>query len=388
MIFNTDALLIHGSGPIKKQVGLVIELGIYVDMAIDANKVYQLAHSIKTHGLGGIFGMLGAQMVHPSDDEISMILNQLSFPITRERNLFSQLGFNCVESIDISDFEGSTHILDLNGEYVPDLLIGRFDVVYNGGTLEHIFDIRTALRNIFTILKPGGVVIHSGPTNGWIDHGFYQFSPTFFTDYYYANGFEILECQILHRKPGKQGAFVYSYVPGCFDTLPTGSFEGTCNFYAVFRKKERSTWDRIPQQRYYSKLYGDPETVTRAPELKYFPAYNLNEGHIKKMPQSRFRIDAPCRGIGNEWMVKLSGLKELADDQQGRLSPLQLWENEQPLGPPHSYHEEIRVQGGGKYSHWGNWLHFSTSDNHAPGEREYSISIPKQSTKVESIPDY
>ena len=40
-------------------------------------------------------------------------------------------------------------------------------------------------------------------------------------------------------------------------------------------------------------------------------------------------------------------------------SNLRLWINGQPAGPAHALHAEIRNQGGGRYSHWGNVLLFS-----------------------------
>jgi len=50
----------------------------------------------------------------------------------------------------------------------------------------------------------------------------------------------------------------------------------------------------------------------------------------------------------------------------GRRSSLELFEGTRPLGPAHSLHADIRTRGGGRYSHWGNALYFSTSDNSDP----------------------
>jgi SAM-dependent methyltransferase len=59
-----------------------------------------------------------------------------------------------------------------------------------------------------------------------------------------------------------------------------------------------------------------------------------------------------------------------------RFSPLRLFENGLELGPPHTLHSEIRVQGGGRFSHWGHSLYFSTSDGSDPcrNRRVYTIS--------------
>jgi hypothetical protein len=47
-------------------------------------------------------------------------------------------------------------------------------------------------------------------------------------------------------------------------------------------------------------------------------------------------------------------------------SSLRLYEGRQALGPAHSGDSDIRLQGTGRFSHWGNSLHFSTSDNSDP----------------------
>src|SRR5262245_52181276 len=53
--------------------------------------------------------------------------------------LFRALGADTVESMDASEFEGATIIHDLNLP-IPARLREQFDVVYDGGSLEHVFD--------------------------------------------------------------------------------------------------------------------------------------------------------------------------------------------------------------------------------------------------------
>jgi hypothetical protein len=48
------------------------------------------------------------------------------------------------------------------------------------------------------------------------------------------------------------------------------------------------------------------------------------------------------------------------------VSKLVLCEDGNPLGPPHSNHDEIRQKGSGRYSHWDTEVVFSTSDNSNP----------------------
>ena len=100
------------------------------------------------------------------------------------RAYFSRLDFSTLQALDISDFEGADHIFDLNEDELPERLVSQFDAVFNGGTLEHVFHVPNALTSITRMLRPGGVVVHVLPCNGWVNHGFYQISPTLMFDYY------------------------------------------------------------------------------------------------------------------------------------------------------------------------------------------------------------
>jgi hypothetical protein len=173
-------------------------------------------------------------------------------------SLFQDLGYGGAESIDVSDYEGCTHVHDLN-DSVPERLRDRYALIYNGGTLEHIFDVRAVLRNLFAMLKAGGVIVHVGPMNGWVDHGFYQFSPTLFADYYRANAFTALSAFMLKAlKPDHSEAEIHPYRYG-MPPRTAGSMDGIWNFFMVYRKDANSTCDAVPQQGYYARLYGDAD---------------------------------------------------------------------------------------------------------------------------------
>ena len=81
-----------------------------------------------------------------------------------------------MDSIDFSDFEDASIIQDLSAP-LPKKLERKFDVIYDGGTCEHIFDLPTAYRNIDKMLKAGGVLIGHSPCNNWVNHSFYQINP-------------------------------------------------------------------------------------------------------------------------------------------------------------------------------------------------------------------
>ncbi len=105
--------------------------------------------------------------------------------------LFRALGAQDLASLDVSSYEQSPIIWDLN-EPVPDDLCERFDVVFDGGSLEHIFRAPTALESYMRMTRVGGHLILTVPGNNLFGHGLYQFGPDFFyATLNEANGFVI-----------------------------------------------------------------------------------------------------------------------------------------------------------------------------------------------------
>ena len=78
------------------------------------------------------------------------------------------------------------------------------------------------------------------------------------------------------------------------------------------------------------------------------------------------------------WIVTIPRLASGDTASDPRASQLQLFEDGKPLGPAHSTHDDIRKDGSGRYSHWGDVLYFSTSDNTDPltSRRKYEVRGP------------
>ncbi|MDP6582770.1 MAG: hypothetical protein QF681_19120 [Vicinamibacterales bacterium] len=99
------------------------------------------------------------------------------------------LGATQTESIDASSYEGASQILDLNQPLPPELE-GSFTAVIDAGSLEHVFDVQTALRSC--MVAPDGHFLSITAANNMMGHGFYQFSPElFYRVFSEANGFTV-----------------------------------------------------------------------------------------------------------------------------------------------------------------------------------------------------
>ncbi len=97
--------------------------------------------------------------------------------------ILSALGANSVSSLDFSDYEEANLIHDLN-KPVPETLHEKFDFLFDSGSLEHVFNIPTALQNYVNIVRKGGLIVLDLPVDGCSGHGFYQFSPELFYRYF------------------------------------------------------------------------------------------------------------------------------------------------------------------------------------------------------------
>lgn len=90
--------------------------------------------------------------------------------------MWDKLGFSGIETMDLSDYEGATVLHDLNHP-LPKELEGQFDFIFDGGTIEHVFNVPMALTNVFRMLRPGGRFVSVNGMHGWTGHGLYQFGP-------------------------------------------------------------------------------------------------------------------------------------------------------------------------------------------------------------------
>jgi hypothetical protein len=240
-----------------------------------------------------------------------------------DRTFFQRLGFDRVEACDISEWEGAEHIFDLN-EPVPEALRetlhGRFDAIVDPGSLLQIFHQPNVLRNLHDLIRVGGRIIHAGePSNNHMDLGFYMYSPTFFDDYYRANGYRIecfylcdlLPCWHLGRLHSTRWK-VYRYEPGCLDHLNYGRYGGgQTAIFMVATKTAASTGGVVPQLgqfvrswQLYEQRRKDPEAVageTRTEPFNAFERFMLDHPRLSqaylpvKLARERLRRLLPRR---------------------------------------------------------------------------------------------
>jgi len=139
--------------------------------------------------------MLGRQQLFFTENERKELQNKIQAELPCSGSFaepfFTAMGASKIESIDYSDFEGATLIHNMNDEISPQHF-NTYTVLFDGGTLEHIFNFPIAMKNCMNMLKTGGHFVSITPSNNYNGHGFYQFSPElFFSLFTPAHGFNL-----------------------------------------------------------------------------------------------------------------------------------------------------------------------------------------------------
>lgn len=134
-----------------------------------------------------------------------------------------------------------------------------FNLIIDSGTMEHIFDAKSVMENLVRMTNIGGYVLQFIPAQNFLNHGFYQFSPTFFYDFYTSNGFEIIESYIIETRGSYDRFYFYNQ-----EKDYTGLFFNPRNRLVscfLVRKKENIGKIILPDQYFYKRLAEDGKAV-------------------------------------------------------------------------------------------------------------------------------
>jgi len=188
--------------------------------------------------------------------------NFIQHKIISDLLFYHTLGFKTVDCLDCDPERGNPSIIfDLNQPDIKQVVNKQFDLVIDAGVMEHVFDVRTTMLNMNDLVKNEGYIIHSMPSNNTMDHGFYQFSPTLFRDYYLANKYNIINIMVLELHQDKytstnasfvdrwSGFKMWEYDPYIAGKNSFGQLSDNIYITLVYAKKtHNSLRDVAPQQ--------------------------------------------------------------------------------------------------------------------------------------------
>jgi SAM-dependent methyltransferase len=219
-------------------------------------------------------------------------------------DLFRMLHFDKAESLDAFDADKPTILHDMN-KPIEEIHKGQYDLVFDIGSMEHVFDVRMFVQNCIEMVKPGGTLMIYDAMLGWHNECFYNFQTPFFFDVFRANGFEDISVYL-------------NYFPKYHDfgELRTEWRRFEYGDRPKFRKRNHNTHILfigkrakvlpefvIPMQGYYAEYYKDFE----AAQAKHgeAPAAELSHYMIENMPrpiQKLFPVLVPIYRAMPTWL--------------------------------------------------------------------------------------
>jgi hypothetical protein len=137
--------------------------------------------------LARLYGVPTPRLPHQVGDGPHQTINP---DAPRAGPFYRALGFD-YSCIDIDNDPGSI-ALDLNFDALPEPLAGKFNLVTNFGTTEHVINQFNAFKIIHELAAPGAIMLHELPASGQINHGFFGYQPKFFDYLARSNDYSLL----------------------------------------------------------------------------------------------------------------------------------------------------------------------------------------------------
>lgn len=161
------------------------------------------------------------------------------------------LGCESYTSIDLNGPEGSLKY-DLNN---PVKLDRQYDAVFDFGTAEHVFNVYQVFKTIHEVTRPGGLMMHALPFQGWVDHGFYNFQPTFFLDLAATNGYQLIHLVYWQRATNTLIKVVNREQIATM--VRSKQIQENSSFFTIMNKARQETPFRVPIQGFYEDTVSD-----------------------------------------------------------------------------------------------------------------------------------
>ena len=254
-------------------------------MGLSATGIKYIIKCSKKYDIKGPVLTLGNQDIYATEQDIMRWLKDEELPIKKPavikrstsstipkinpqaknyinaETFFEFMGIPSCQYYDIDkfDFDHPRVVHDLE-KPIDKRFHNFFNLIIDSGTMEHIFDIKSVMDNIVHITNLGGYVLQFIPAQNSLNHGFYQFSPTFFYDFYTANGFEIVESHIIEQRGNIARFHKYDQKKDYTGLLFFNPPNRLANCFLV-RKISEVKEIVSPTQYIYTQLAANPEKI-------------------------------------------------------------------------------------------------------------------------------
>ncbi|MEG4392872.1 TylF/MycF/NovP-related O-methyltransferase [Microcoleus sp. BROC3] len=207
---------------------------------------------------------LGSQDIYSQQEQFAQLLDKLfayslpdGSPMTA-KTLYQSMGLELYQCID-ADGRHNALTFDLNKDIKQAYgFAEQFDLVTNHGTTEHCFDQYRCFMNIHNLCAVGGLMIHVLPIQGYVNHGLYNYQPSFFYNLAAANHYKVINVYLSSYKSCDSLPYILpgliSYTENALKTLCNiGDAKADMGLYVVLQKTIESSFS-IPYDGQYLKV--------------------------------------------------------------------------------------------------------------------------------------
>jgi hypothetical protein len=220
------------------------------------------------------------------------------------RLLYEALGlkYHCV---DVDGRVGSL-VMDLNFDSIPDEHKGRYDLITNHGTSEHILNQYNVFKTMHDFARTGAIFVHAVPFTVHLEHGFFNYQPNFFDALARYNSYETLGIWI---GPDWQLASFIPWDPMLLDYLALSS--KTTHLLVVAQRKMYDREFCVPFQEIYEGMV--PDDV----RSRYFMVV---DGEI--LDGKRVKYLTKDTILAQEYQTQIMGLNNVIASYKGQVDEL------------------------------------------------------------------
>ena len=144
----------------------------------------------------------GEQEILLTDDQINFFFNASFLKNNtpyKSKSILKNIGFDDVHSLEYPGYGNPNIEMDLN--YPLDKkYYGSYDCILDAGHMEHCFNLSEIMKTMFNLVKNDGIIIHYNPCQGNMNHGFYNFQPTFYFSFYKYCGFKDIKVFLIEEQ--------------------------------------------------------------------------------------------------------------------------------------------------------------------------------------------
>ena len=220
------------------------------------------------------------------------------------RLLYETLGikYNCVDV----DGRAGTLVLDLNFDTAPVEHKGKYGLVTNHGTSEHLLNQLNFFQMMHHFVRVGGVMVHAVPFTVHLEHGFFNYQPNFFECLARYNSYETLGIWV---GPDWSLASFVPWDPALLDFLTLNA--KTTHLLVVAQRKMYDTDFCVPFQQLYEDMIPDE---ARARYAMVIDGEVVDGKRVKYLTQDGV--------LAAKYLSEIQGLNNWIDSYKGQIDGL------------------------------------------------------------------